>query len=727
LGWNLTYMAHARIFVDFSKTILMSILERIRTKSGLAIAVVGGALALFVISDALQSNSSLFGSNNNTDVGEVDGDPISYKQFEAKVEQNAGFYKQRSQQEALDQATMDMLREQTWNQVIQENIYAKEFEQLGIKVTNDELFEMIQGENPHEQIRTAPIFQNPQTGQFDRSLVIRFLKNITESTDEAAKAQWVAFEDGLVKEAEAKKYAVLFRKGIYATSLEAKFAYQNRMKSADAEIVALNYFSVPDTTIVADDAELKSYFKKNYDKYKEKENMRKLDFVLFDVVPTTQDSTDIKKWVEEKTVEFANTTNDTLFVDANSETPFDTLAHPFSFYPEEVQGRLFRDSVGSIIGPVFKDGKYKVYKVAGVKRDSTFQMRASHILFKTEGPTKEDSLKTLKKAQDVMAEIRRGADFGEKAAMYGTDGTSSRGGDLGWFAEGQMVKEFNDYVKRGKKGDMGIVKTQFGIHIVKITEDKTNKTVCAGLLERAVKPSQNTQNSAYNDASQFAASAQNPEAFEKFITEKGLAKRNAEVKENDKTLAGLPEAREVIRWAFSAKKGNVSDVYAISDKFVVAVLTGIKEKNNANFDDVKERVLADYRKEKKAEQLIEKAKTAMAGTTNLNDIATKLQVAVTPLAGQTFENANIAYIGPDNSFVGTLMGTKTTGKIAGPVKGDNAVYVYTVSKFNEAPATTDYTQYKSEAQQALSSRVEYASFETLKDLMKVKDNRFMFY
>lgn len=727
MGWNLTYMAYARIFVDFSKTILMSILERIRTKSGLAIAVVGGALALFVISDALQSNSSLFGGNNNTDVGEVDGDPISYKQFEAKVEQNAGFYKQRVQQDALDQATMDMLREQTWNQVVQENIYAKEFEQLGIKVTNDELFEMIQGENPHEQIKSAPIFQNPQTGQFDRSLVIRFLKNITETTDEAAKAQWVAFEDGLVKEAEAKKYAALYRKGIYATSLEAKVAYQNRMKSADAEIVALNFFSIPDTSVTADDGELKAYFKKNYDKYKEKENMRKLDFVLFDVVPTAQDSADIKKWVDEKTVEFANTTNDTLFVDANSETPFDTLAHPFSFYPEEVQGRLFRDSVGSVIGPVFKDGKYKVYKVVGVKRDSSYQMRASHILFKTEGPTKDDTLKTLKKAQEVMAEIRRGADFGEKAALYGTDGTSSRGGDLGWFADGQMVKEFNDYVKRGKKGDMGIVKTQFGIHIVKITEDKTNKTVCAGVLERAVKPSQNTQNAAYNDASQFAAAAQNPEAFEKFITEKGLSKRNAEVKENDKTLAGLPEAREVIRWAFGAKKGNVSDVYAIGDKFVVAVLTGIKEKNNANFDDVKERVLADYRKEKKAEQLIEKAKTAMAGTANMNDIATKLQVAVTPLTGQTFENANIAYIGPDNSFVGTLMGTKTTGKIAGPVKGDNAVYVYKVSKFNDAPATTDYSQYKAEVQQAMSSRVEYASFETLKDLMKVKDNRFMFY
>ncbi len=706
----------------------MSILERIRSKSGLAIVVVGGALALFVISDALQSNSSLFGGgNNSTDIGEIDGDPISIKQFEAKVEQNEGFYKQRVQQDALDQNTKDMLREQTWNQVVQESIYAKEFESLGITVTSDELFELIQGDNPHEQIKSAPIFQNPQTGQFDKNLVIRFLKNMNESSDEQGKAQWLAFEDGLLKEAEAKKYSMLFKKGVYATTLEAKMAYNNRTKSAEGELVALNYFSVADSTIAADESELKSYFKKNIDKYKEKENMRKLDFVVFDVTPTSQDSADIRKWVEEQTTEFANTKNDTSFVDINSESRFDTVAHPRSYYPEELQARIFSDSVGTVIGPVFKDGKYKVYKISGIKRDSTYQMRASHILFKTEGPTKQDTMNTMKKAQEVLAEIRRGADFGEKAAQYGTDGTASRGGDLGWFGDGAMVKEFNDYVKKGNKGDMGIVKTQFGIHIVKITENKTNKTVSAGVLERTVAPSQNTFNTIFNTASQFAAAAQSAEEFEKFIAEKGLSKRNAEVRENDKALAGMQEAREVVRWAFNAKKGDVSEVFSIGDKYVVGVLTAVKEKDNANFDDVKERVTADYRKDKKAEQLIEKAKTAMAGTANMNDVAGKLQVAVTPITGQTFENANIAYIGPDNSFVGTMFGTKTTGKILGPVKGDNAVYVYKVNKINEAPAITDFSSYKAEVQQSLSSRVEYASFEALKELMKVKDNRFKFY
>ncbi|MES2779145.1 MAG: SurA N-terminal domain-containing protein, partial [Bacteroidota bacterium] len=267
----------------------MSVLEKIRNKSGLAIVVVGGALALFVISDALQSNSRLFGAND-TNVGEIDGESISVKQFEQEYTKNLESYKLRSQQPNVDQNTSDMIREQTWNQMIMDGLMAKQFDQLGITVTNDELFELVQGSDPHPQIKSAPIFQNPQTGQYDRTLVVRFLKNMTESTDEQAKTSWLEFENGLVKETEAKKYNTLFKKGVYATSLEAKAVYNNRNHTTDMDLVAVNYFSIADSTITADESELKSYFSKNKDKYKEKSNGRKLDFVTFDVIPTGEDS-----------------------------------------------------------------------------------------------------------------------------------------------------------------------------------------------------------------------------------------------------------------------------------------------------------------------------------------------------------------------------------------------------------------------------------------------------
>lgn len=703
----------------------MSVLEKIRNKSGLAIVVVGGALALFVISDALNSNSRLLGANDTT-VGEIDGESISVKQFEQEYQKALESYKLRSQQPNVDANTSDMIREQAWNQMIMEGLMTKQYEDLGISVTKEELFELVQGAEPHPQIKSAPMFQNPQTGQYDRTLVMRFLKNMTESTDEQAKTSWMDFETGLLKETASKKYNALFKKGVYATSLEAKAVYNNRNHTTDMDLVAVNFFSVADSTIAADESELKSYFSKNKDKYKEKANSRKLDFVTFDVIPTSEDTAAIQKWVTDQTTQFAAATNDTLYVDVNSDTKFDTVAHPLSFYPADVQTAIFTLPVGGMVGPVFADGKYKIYKVAGIKEDSLFQMRASHILFKVDN---NDTAATLKKAQDVMAELRKGADFGEKAAQYGTDGTASRGGDLGWFAEGAMVKEFNDYVKRGNKGDMSIVKTQFGIHIVKITENKSKKTVCAGVLERAIEPSERTVNAAYNAASQFAAScAGGAEAFDAAVKEKGFSKRVADnLKENDKSLAGLPDAREAIRWAYNAKLGDVSEVFSMGNLYLVATLAQIKEKDKSTFEDVKDRVTADYRKEKKAEQLLEKVKTAMAGAGTLADIATKLQVAVTPVVGQTFENPNVAYIGPDNTFIGTVFGTKTTGKIVGPIKGDNAIYVANIIRFSDGPQVPDYAPYKAEIISQLAQRVEYGSFEVLKEMKNVKDNRYKFY
>lgn len=703
----------------------MSVLEKIRNKSGLAIVVVGGALALFVISDALNSNSRLFSGNDNN-VGVIDGESVSIKTFEQEYEKNLATYKMRSQQPNIDQNTQDMIREQTWNQMIMDGLMSKQYAELGISVTNDELFELVQGEDPHPQIKSAPLFQNQQTGQYDRGLVVRFLKEMSEGTNEEAKTQWLEFENGLVKETESKKYNALFKKGVYATSLEAKSLYVKRNRTTDMDIVAVNLFSIPDSTIEATDSDLKSYLNKNYKKYAEKVNSRKLEFVTFDVVPTGEDSANILKWVSDQTTQFAAATNDTLYVDVNSDTRFDTVAHPRSYYPEDVQARLFSDSVGTVIGPIFSNGTYKIYKIAGIKNDSLYQMRASHILFKVEN---NDTPATMKKAQQVLAEIRGGADFAEKAAQYGTDGTSSRGGDLGWFAEGAMVKEFNDYVKKSNKGDMAIVKTQFGIHIVKVTENKTKKTVAAGVLERAIAPSEVTTNTTFNAASQFAAAANgDSKQFDAIVTEKGLTKRVADnLRENDKSLAGMPDAREVVRWAYQASIGDVSEVFSVGDKYIVATLVQIKDKDKADFDAVKERLTADYRKEKKAEQLMETVKTQMAGATTLQDIASKLQVAVTPIVGQTFENSNIAYIGPDNTFIGTIFGTTTTGKIIGPIKGDNAVYVANIIRFSDGPQVPEYTAYKDEIQNQLSQRMEYGTFDVLKELKDVKDNRYKFY
>lgn len=706
----------------------MAILTKIRNRSGLAIGAVGLALGLFVVSDALNSNFGLFnGSGKQNNVGEIDGETIGVKQFDDKFQANLEKFQKRTQQQNIDEATRGQVKDQTWNEFINTFLMTKEYEQVGIQVSDEELEDMIYGANIHAQIKQS--FTDPSTGMFDVNNVKRYLKQMSEGSDEAMKAQWKEFEDYLVTETLQRKYANLLKKSVYATSLEARNTYNNRNKTTELNFVALAYNTINDSAITADESELKSYFKKNSEKYKERENSRKMEFVVWDFAPSSEDSAAIQKWAYDQVEQFKVADNDTNYVDLNSDVKFDPTAKRRKEFPESVQDRIFSEPVGTVIGPVFENGKYSLYKISGSKEDTVYSMKASHILVKVEGPTDLDTANARKKASDIMARIRKGEDFAALAAEFGTDGTKDRGGDLGWFAEGDMVKEFNDAVKTGNKGDLMLVKTQFGFHVVKVTADKTKKLVCAGVLERAVEASEKTTTIAYNEASQFAASSRTAEDFNKNVDEKKLVKRVAEfVRESDTYLPGYNDAREAVRFAFNAKPGDVSDVMTVGgDKYVIATLVLVREKGKANFEASRERILADYKKDKKAEQMEEKMKAAMADATTLDALSRKLNVALTPVASQSFENASIPYVGFDNVFTGAIAGTATLNKMLGPVKGDAAVYAYQVNKINAAPAITDYSQFKNEIMASLQQRIEYGYFEVLKDIKNVKDNRFLFY
>jgi peptidyl-prolyl cis-trans isomerase D len=704
----------------------MAILTKIRNRSGLAIGAVGIALGLFVVSDALNSFSG-GGSSQTNNVGEIDGESIGIKQFDDKLNYNLDNFQKRTQNNNLDEATRGQVRDQTWNQLLNDYMMMKEYEQLGLKVTEEELADMIYGNNIHPQIKQS--FTDPNTGMFDVNNVKRYLKQTTEGTDETAKAQWKEFEDFLITETLQRKYASLLKRGLYATTVEAKNLYTSRTQTSELNFVALSYNTIADSTIKPEESDLKSYFKKNMQKYKERENSRKLEFVVWDFAPTSEDSAVIQKWAFDQVEQFKTADNDTAYVDLNSDTKFDPTPKKRSDYPASVQARLFRDSVGTVIGPVFENGKYSLYKISGTKQDSVFSMRASHILIRVEGATDLDTANAQKKANDVLARIRKGEDFGVLAMEFGTDGTKEKGGDLGWFPEGAMVKEFNDAVKNGKKGDQFVLKTQFGFHVIKITEDMSKKLVCAGIVERSVEASEKTSSSAYNDASQFAAASTSADEFNKNTEEKKLVKRVAEfVRETDNFLPGYSEAREAIRWAFNAKVGDVSEVMTVGgDKYVIATLTVIREKGKATFEAAKERVTADYIKDKKAEQLMENLKTAMEGATTLDAVSRKINQTVTPIGAQSFENASIPYVGFDNTFAGAVCGTTEMNKLVGPLKGDAAVYAYQVNKVTPAPALTDFTQQKAELSGSFQQRVEYGYFEILKELKNVKDNRFLFY
>jgi peptidyl-prolyl cis-trans isomerase D len=703
----------------------MSILERIRNRSGLLIGFVGVALGLFVIQGLLESRGN-FGSAGATDVGEIKGEKISIKYFEARVQENVANYKINSQTETVDNNTMESLREQTWNQLVQEVLMNDAYEKLGINVTTDELFEMVQGKDPHPSIKSAPIFVNQQNGQFDRTMVISFLKSISQDPEGEQMKRWLAFEEGIQKERLTQKFNSLIKGGVYVNSLEAKELFMSRNKTVDIKFAGLNYASIADSTVQLSDDDLKKYFDKNISKYKNKERSRKLEFVVFDVFPSGEDSANAQKWAESQVELFRNATNDSAFVASNSDAPYDSTFKGRGQLPPSVEDLLFNAEKGTTVGPVSDNGSFKIYKLSAVQADGPFQMKASHILFKVEN---NDTAAAVKKANEVLAEIRKGASFEVMAAQYGTDGTAQRGGDLGWFQEGQMVTEFNDAVKRGNKGDMFVVKTQFGPHIVKVTENKSNRKVQVVTVERKIEAGSKTVQAAYNKAQQFAAASRTAEDFDKNSTANNYTKRLAEsIKENDRTLPGIENSREAVRWAYreEASRGDVSEVFEAGDKFVVAVLKEMREKDKAGFDDVKTQVTQDATKDKKAEIITEKITAALAQTKDPVALAVKLGTVANDAANQTFENANIPYIGMERGILGTAFGLKAN-VLSAPIKGDNGVYVILVTKINDVRAPTDMKVFKDELINPLKSRSEFEAFNAMKELSEVKDNRYRFY
>ena len=238
----------------------MAILTKIRNRSGIAIGFVGLALVLFLVSDALSSGNSIFNSNANN-VGQIDGDAISYKQFEVEVAKQEAQFLERNQGQPLDDNTRQQVREQAWNVLVQEGLMSKEYADLGITLTNEELTDLFVGDNIHPQVKQS--FTDPKTGYFDKSVVIQNLKQINEKGDEKTKKQLRNFEDFLLQDGLSKKYSSLVKKGVYTTNLEAKKLYEGRSRTAEMNFVVMPFSTVADSAVKVEESDLKSYFNTN--------------------------------------------------------------------------------------------------------------------------------------------------------------------------------------------------------------------------------------------------------------------------------------------------------------------------------------------------------------------------------------------------------------------------------------------------------------------------------
>jgi peptidyl-prolyl cis-trans isomerase D len=378
-----------------------------------------------------------------------------------------------------------------------------------------------------------------------------------------------------------------------------------------------------------------------------------------------------------------------------------------------------------IIGPYEEAGSYKIARLVGAKMVAD-SVKARHILIKLQN---NDTTAAMNKADSLKNLIKKGQKFDDLAKKFSEDpGSAVKGGDLGWFPPGKMVGPFNDACFDGKKGDMPIVQSQFGVHLVEITDKGAASTqVQIAIVARKVEPSQKTYDSLYNKAQNFAATYTNGKAFDSAIVSKGLNKRVADnLREADKTVPGLEQPRELVRWAYKANKDEISKVFTFGDKYVVAHLVDIKEKGTLPLEEVERQVTIGAKKDKKAEMLMEKFKTKSAGATTIDAIAQTLGVNLVSAENVNFAGSYIQGIGNEPRLLG-LMFTMKQGQVTPPVKGMNGVFVASVEKINEPAEPKDLSASQKQLGDQRKQRSEYEVFNALKEKAKVEDYRGKFY
>ncbi len=701
----------------------MATLEKIRNRAGIGITIIIGlALAAFVLGDAVKSGSSIMSANQQV-IAEIAGKSVDYKEFQKKVDDLSDIYKMNSGSTSLDQKTTEQIREQTWMGLVR-NLTMKEiYENLGIGVTSNELFELVQGENPHAIIQS--LFRDQKTGTVNRQALIQFLKYQQSNSTGPEHNYWLFIENQIVEERSFTKYNNLLTKGIYTTTDEAKFSLDGKNKKVNIEYVGKPYSSVSDSSISVSSTEAEKYYADHKEQYKQEAN-REIEYVLFPVVASKGDEDKVIKWINDIKSEFAGVEDPSAYVNINSDKQFD----PSFFKKSELTGALaefsFNGKAGDIYGPYKEGQSWKLCKIQKFE-ELPDSVNARHILIRA--TTQAEAAKAKSTADSLKRVLSLGGDFAALARKYSNDeGSAVKGGELGWFKRGMMVKPFDDAAFFGKVNDYQVVTSQFGVHLIQVTKrGNTTLNVQLATIVRNIEPSSQTYQQTYSQASKFASENRDLKAFRAAVTAQNLSKRLATVFEADKEIAGLENSRILIRAAFKAKVGEPvlssegTPIFELGTQFVIAQLSSFQEKGYSSFASNKPTIDIAIRKDKKAEQL----KAQMVGKTDLASLASTLGSKVAQAQDINFESYSIPGLGIEPAIAGVASALEP-GAVSKPVAGSTGVYVVKATAVNKG-VNTDIANEKNQAKMALGYRVSVQAFEALRENAAVVDKRSKFY
>ncbi|MBT8327841.1 MAG: SurA N-terminal domain-containing protein [Bacteroidia bacterium] len=705
-----------------------SVLQKIQNQTGCLLLVIGVAMLAFVLTDLFSSGGSLFSSNRNS-VGSIAGEHVSYDEFNNQYESLKAAVLQNNPGIQMNEMMVEQYRQQAWDMLVESKVQEQEYAKLGLTISPAELEDLTIGEHTHPQIQQS--FRDPETNEFNKSRLIRFLKEDVYANPEA-KESWAQFQKQFEKGLITEKYGKLIQSSFYTTDLEARNNAKESNLTYNASLVAVSYESVADSTVTVTDSDLSSYLKEHAAEY-EQEESRDIEFISLKVIPSKEDSAGMLNWAKESMERFSTTKmDDSTFVSlSNSETPYNPTYMVRGSFPPEVENDIFNAEVGSILGPYETGGVYSVYKISDVGIDTARSVKGSHIVFRINGASAQDTLTAMSDARELLSKIRSGqTTFEEEAKQRNFDATRSTGGDMGWIREGNYTypKELVDKLMTAGKGNYVVVKSDRGVHLAKATSNVSRKTVKAAALSQTLYASTATDGSYYRQAGDFLTKLNGDKSFEEVAESMGLSKRVAsKINENERRVAGISNGNIVARWLFAddTDEGDISSILDIDDTYIVARVSKVREAGMPKVDDIRDEIETKVKNEIKAKQIIPKFEAAVAKSSDAETLAKELGTIVSVVPAASLQSGNIPYVGQDYILMGTIFGTPPgkRSEIVQGTSGVGVVYVNSENQYDIPDLQSKKIEMNSNNQQRYAGKVNQA----LMKKAEVKDTRYKFY
>ncbi len=730
----------------------MATLENIRKRSGLLLITIGLAMAAFILMDLLGSGDSLI-RGNQLMVGKINGRSIDLPEFSERMEQITENYRQTSGDMSLANVTRKQFAEAAWEEFIRDYTLTKDLKTLGLTVGDDELYSRI---IQHPDILQADAFRDEVTNAFSEARLQQYLTSLQDQRFDNPDAnrfwqQWKGFENNMRSEALNNKYSIAISLGMHKPEKLAKFNFELENRVRNVELIPILLSTIPDAEVTVTESDLKDYYKKNKDDFKVDEPFRNFEFVVLDVNPSAEDIQQVRNELEKFSRQqlernratggydtvppFAKAENDSLFVTLRSDLPYQGKFYRevLGFNPEFDSIIFAGDATGTVFGPYEMDnGNYmalgKVSEVAYLP-DS---VQARHILIAFQGAERSQSQRApfeAKALADSLLDILRNdrSQFEALSSANSDDASAAqKGGDLGWFNESTMTPAFSDYCFTNRTGDMGLVQTEFGFHIIEITGQKgSSKAVRIAEIAREVLTSEKTDTEVYRSASRIAEAAADADKFAELAREAGAQVRTAtDVNRFDETVIGLGANRDLVRWVFDEDRrvGHVDVQRSANNSYIVIHVTDIVEEDYAPFETVREEIEDIVFNKKKAAVIQERLQTHL--DKEMNVIAQEMNSAVTN-TDVPFSSNNIERAGEEPKVVGKIHGIPE--QVVTVIEGDRGVYVVRVNSTTTAPEQPDYVEEQETYLNSIRSRIPAGVMESKRDAAKIIDRRYKFF